>query len=81
VVSSVSLASGWRIAVGGRPVEPLRVNGAFVGFAVPAGRHRAVLDYRPAGWTWGLRLALAGMLAAAAVAVVERRRRRDSGAR
>lgn len=76
VVSSVTFASGWRIVVDGHDVEPLRVNGAFVGFAAPPGRHRVVLDYRPAGWTWGWRLAAAGALAAAALAFVDPRRRR-----
>ncbi|HXT50967.1 MAG TPA: YfhO family protein [Thermoanaerobaculia bacterium] len=76
VVSSVTSVRGWRIAIDERPVEPLRTNGAFVGFAVPPGRHRVVLDYRPAGWTWGLGLAAAGAIAAAALALVDRRRRR-----
>ena len=76
VVSSVTFASGWRIAVDKREAEPLRVNGAFVGVSVPPGRHRVVLDYRPAGWTWGLGLAAAGVLAAAALTLLDRRPRR-----
>ena len=75
VVSSVSLAKGWRVAVGKEAVEPLRVNGAFVGFAVPPGRHRVVVDYRPAGWTWGLRLAALGLVVVVVTGVAARRRR------
>jgi hypothetical protein len=56
VVSSVSFDPGWRAAVDGRPTAPLRVNAAFLGLALPPGTHRVHLDYRPAGWVWGLRL-------------------------
>lgn len=54
VVSSVSHVAGWRVR-GGEPLrELLRVNGGFLGFEVPPGRHRVVLEYRPDGWIRGL---------------------------
>jgi hypothetical protein len=56
VVSSVTFCRGWRLTLEGRPATLLRVNAGFLGFVVPAGWHRAALEYRPAGWVWGLRL-------------------------
>ncbi len=74
-VSSVTFVRGWRIAVDGHPVGALRVNGGFVGFRIPPGRHRVRLEYRPAGWTWGLLLAAVGALLAVAATVTGARRR------
>jgi len=68
VASSVSSVRGWRLLGEGGEAPELRVNGGFVGFGVPPGRHRVRLDYRPAGWTWGVQLfslGLIGMLLAA----------------
>ncbi|MEA2694542.1 MAG: hypothetical protein QOJ16_3929 [Acidobacteriota bacterium] len=64
VASSVSAARGWRLEVDGRPAPIVRVDGAFLGFRVGPGRHRAVLVYRPAGWLWGLALLGTGMFGA-----------------
>ena len=66
IASSVSHSAGWRLQRDGEEGRVLRVNAGFVGFEVPPGRHQVVLEYRPAGWTWGLRLfglGLIGMLA------------------
>ena len=71
VVSSVSFCRGWRLAIDGHPGKLLRVNAGFLGFAVPAGWHRATLEYRPASWTWGLRLF--GLTAVALLAAALRR--------
>ncbi|MES1241100.1 MAG: YfhO family protein [Acidobacteriota bacterium] len=68
VASSVSHTAGWRLERDGEEGSVVRVNAGFVGFEVPPGRHRVTLDYRPAGWTWGLQLfalGLIGMLIAA----------------
>jgi hypothetical protein len=62
VASSVSHASGWRLRRDSQEGEILRVNAGFVGFEVPPGRHRVTLDYRPAGWTWGLQLFALGLI-------------------
>ena len=81
VVSSVTFCRGWRLSVDGRPAELRRVNAGFLGFMVPAGWHRITLDYRPAGWLWGLRLCgLAAVTALAAIAlrVARRRQPRDA---
>ncbi|HET9225888.1 MAG TPA: YfhO family protein [Thermoanaerobaculia bacterium] len=68
VASSVSHVRGWRLRREGEEAPVLRVNGGFVGFGVPPGRHRVELDYRPSGWTWGVQafsLGLVGLLLAA----------------
>jgi hypothetical protein len=62
VVSSVSHTAGWRLQRDDQEGAVLRVNAGFVGFEVPPGRHRVVLDYRPAGWTWGLQLFALGLI-------------------
>jgi hypothetical protein len=56
VVSSVTFCRGWNLAIDGRRAELVRVNAGFLGFLMPPGAHRATLEYRPAGWVWGLRL-------------------------
>jgi hypothetical protein len=64
VASSVGLVPGWRAAIDGNPVEPVKVNSAFLGLRVPPGVHRVELEYRPRGWVWGLGMfwaAVAGM--------------------
>ena len=67
VVSSVSYDPGWRAELDGKPLAVDDVNGGFLGFPIPPGRHRVRLDYRPLGWTVGLALFALG-LAAVAVA-------------
>jgi hypothetical protein len=84
VVSSVTSCKGWRLAIDGRPAALLRVNAGFLGFLAPAGRHRATLEYRPAGWIWGLGLCgltLLAILAAVAAGAARRRPRAAAGAR
>jgi hypothetical protein len=63
VASSVTFARGWRLTVDGEPSPLLRVDAAFLGFAAPAGWQRAVLDYRPAAWVWGVRWCAATVVA------------------
>lgn len=74
VASSVSHAAGWRLRRDGEEGHVLRVNAGFVGFEVPPGRHQVVLEYRPAGWTWGLRLFALGLIGMLAAALRARRR-------
>jgi hypothetical protein len=79
IASSVSFARGWRLTLDELPSPLLRVNGGFLGFIVPAGEHRARLEYRPAGWVWGLRscgVTLAAILAFGALPAARRRARR-----
>jgi hypothetical protein len=37
----------WRASIDGQPAPVLRANAAFKAVAIPAGRHRVTLDYRP----------------------------------
>jgi hypothetical protein len=75
-VSSIAFTRGWRLAIDGLPASPLRVNAAFIGFLVPAGSHHAALEYRPAGWTWGLRLCGLTLIALLALGALPASRRR-----
>jgi len=72
VVSSVTFCRGWRLTLDGKPAPLLRVNAGFLGFFVPAGWHRAALEYRPAGWVWGLRLCALTLGAALLAALASR---------
>jgi hypothetical protein len=61
-----SYAQSWRATVDGAPAAVLRANAAFRAVAVPAGRHRVEMAYRPRMVAWGLALCastLAGALA------------------
>ena len=53
---------GWRAAVDGRSAPVLRANVLFQAVAVPGGRHRVELRYRPPVVAWGLGLSAAGAL-------------------
>jgi hypothetical protein len=85
VFSSVSFDPAWQIRIDGRrAARALEVDSGFLGFEVPPGDHLVSLDYRPAGWTWGLALCGLGLTAATAAglrpAVERRRRQRLAGA-
>lgn len=62
VVSSIPAWPGWKVVRNGKRVEPIRVNGAFVGFAVPPGVSEVRVVYSP--WTWwvGVGLAVIGLI-------------------
>ena len=50
VVSSVPWWPGWKAERNGARIDPIRVNGAFLGFAVPEGEMDVRVWYDP--WTW-----------------------------
>jgi uncharacterized membrane protein YfhO len=64
----------WRVEVDGRPAELLRVDHAFRGVRVPAGRHEVVFTYQDRALWLGAALALATCLALAVLWAVRRRR-------
>jgi hypothetical protein len=72
VVSSVAWWPDWRVERNGRRVEPIRVNGAFLGFAVPPGESDVRVWYAPASFRLG---AIASLLTLAALAAIGFRRR------
>jgi hypothetical protein len=54
---------GWSATVDGKPAPIRAAYLAFRAVALPAGNHRIVFTYRPARWTEGLTLTVAGLLA------------------
>jgi hypothetical protein len=73
VVSSIPMWPGWKVVRNGKRIEPIRVNGAFLGFAVPPGKSDVRVYYSP--WTWwvGCGLAAVGVLALLIVHAARRR--------
>ncbi|MCB1033584.1 MAG: YfhO family protein, partial [Acidobacteria bacterium] len=53
VATSQPAIPGWRLWLDGLEVEPLRVDGAFLGALVETGRHELVFRYAPRSWTLG----------------------------
>jgi len=84
VVSSDSWWPGWRAYWNGRRIHPVRVNGAFLGAFVPAGRGRLRFRYAPTEVRDGLRAAGATaivlLLTAGWIAARGRSRRLRAGA-
>jgi hypothetical protein len=64
----------WRVEVDGKPAELLRVDHAFRGVRVPAGRHEVVFTYQDRAMWLGAALTLVTCLALAGVWAVGRRR-------
>jgi hypothetical protein len=54
--------SGWTGRLDGNPIAPLRVNGDFLGVAVPAGHHEIDLKFDPADLHWGAKLSTLGLI-------------------
>ncbi len=75
LVSSIALWPRlWRAAVDGRRVAPMRVNGAFLGLAVPAGEHTVEVGVAlPWSWRTGFWAGVAAWLAFAATPLRRRR--------
>ncbi|MGZ7032803.1 MAG: hypothetical protein ACXVIJ_12630, partial [Thermoanaerobaculia bacterium] len=58
IVSSIALYPGWRIRAGDRSLDPVAVNGPFLGFVVPAGESVVTVRYAPMSFLLGLAVAL-----------------------
>jgi hypothetical protein len=61
IVSSVPWWPGWKVIRNGESVKPIRVNGAFLGFAVPPGESDVRVYYSPWSWWVGVWLAVVGV--------------------
>ncbi|MEO8382345.1 MAG: YfhO family protein [Acidobacteriota bacterium] len=72
VVSSIPWWPGWKVERNGARIQPVRVNGAFLGFAVPPGDLDVRVWYDP--WTFRFGAILAGATIVALVAFGMRRR-------
>ena len=69
VVSSVPIWPGWHIRMPGRFLDPLPVNGAFLGFTVPPGDHDVHVFYMPATFYAGLAASLITIVALIVISV------------
>jgi hypothetical protein len=58
VASSIPWWPGWRVEINGKRVDPIRVNGAFLGFPLPPGPSDVRVRYDP--WTFRLGMIVAG---------------------
>jgi hypothetical protein len=67
VVSSVPWWPGWKVERNGARVDPVRVNGAFLGFVVPPGELDVRVWYDPWSFRAGWLIALATVVALIAV--------------
>jgi hypothetical protein len=66
---------GWRAAVDGAPVRPLRTDLSLLALALPPGTHRVALRYRDPALALGLPVSLAALLLALAALVASTLRR------
>ena len=62
VASSQPAMPWWRVTVNGVGVRIVRVNGAFIGFRVPAGTSDVAVRYRPLPYRASVALSLLGMV-------------------
>jgi hypothetical protein len=67
---------GWKVTYAGRKLEPLQVNGAFLGFVVPPGDAEVRVHYAPIGFYAGLVVSLFTLVALAIGGAAARRKQR-----
>ena len=67
IESSQPALPGWRVEIDGVEVEVKVLDGTFIGFDVPAGTSKIVVDYRPASVTISLWVSIISLLAWIAV--------------
>jgi hypothetical protein len=72
VASSVPWWPGWKVKRNGARIEPIRVNGAFLGFAVPPGELEVEVWYDPWTFRFGAIIALATIAALVAYGVTRK---------
>jgi hypothetical protein len=74
VATSVTAWPGWRLKIDGVRSELLSYNRAFLSFVVPAGEHRAELEYMPSGFVIGAIVSGASLFSLVVGATFWRRR-------
>jgi hypothetical protein len=72
VVSSVAWWPGWRVERNGQSIDPIRVNGSFLGLAVPPGEWDVRVWYAPASFRAGVAVSLLTLASLAAIAIRRR---------
>ncbi|HEX8407745.1 MAG TPA: YfhO family protein [Thermoanaerobaculia bacterium] len=75
VASSVPWWPGWKVVRNGKRIDPIRVNGAFLGFAVPPGQSDVRVYYSPWSWWVGVGLAAIAVVGILVFAIYRGRRR------
>jgi hypothetical protein len=75
VVSSIPMWPGWKVAINGKRVKPIEVNGAFLGFALPPGAADVRVWYAPISFWVGVWVALATVVGLVAVKFMQRESR------
>lgn len=75
IATSIPRWPGWELTLDGREAPLVPYNWAFWAFHVPAGRHEAVLAYRPKGFTIGLRVSAMTLLVCLVLPLLRRSRR------
>jgi uncharacterized membrane protein YfhO len=68
VASSIPWWPGWHVRANGKNINPLRINGAFVGFLLPPGNHDVRVWYAPWSFRAGVCLSVITMVALAYLA-------------
>ncbi|MFY9552896.1 MAG: YfhO family protein, partial [Thermoanaerobaculia bacterium] len=76
VATSITAWHGWKAALDGREIPAVSYNHAFLGFRVPAGRHRLVLRYASGAFRAGAAVSLVSLGLALALLLRGRRDRR-----
>ena len=74
IVSSVPFWPGWHVRTDGRFLEPLSVNGAFIGFTISPGDHDVHVFYLPETFYGGLAASLITIAVLVAISMRSRRR-------
>ncbi|HYH07311.1 MAG TPA: YfhO family protein [Thermoanaerobaculia bacterium] len=74
IVSSIPWWPGWKVTRNGEAVKPIRVNGVFLGFAVPPGTTDVRVYYSPLSWWAGVAIAMLALIGICGSAVHARRR-------
>ncbi len=75
IISSQPFWPGWHIRRNGRSVDPLQVNGAFLGFTVPPGDWNIDVDYFPTSFYGGLAASIVTMATLIVLSIRWRRTR------
>lgn len=73
VASSIPWWPGWKVTRNGQRIEPIRVNGAFLGFAVPPGTTDVRVWFAPWSYWGGVWVSLLTLAGLTAFRVQERR--------
>lgn len=78
-ITSIPYDKNFTIYVDGKQAVPEKVNTAFLGFPIEAGKHKVMIIYHASGVAAGKFLSLAGLVMMAVILGLEKRRRYRAG--